>query len=180
MSARDTNSIPAGLSFRRVDRSQASVLANLFQFYVHDMAEWFGIDANEEGRYGDGTHRFWEPEFEVHFAYAGAVPIGFALLGPGAPFVAHPNVTDMDEFFVVRRHRRHGVGRALAQYAWEAKPGRWLVRVFRGNLPALPFWRGAIADYTGGAFDEELREVNGRQWSWFTFDNTVPHAKPSP
>jgi hypothetical protein len=51
--------------------------------------------------------------------------------------------------------------------------GRWLVRVFQGNLPALPFWRGAIAEYSDHAFREDVRIIRDRPWSYFTFDNSA-------
>jgi hypothetical protein len=31
---------------------EAPVLANLFELYLHDMAEWFGFDLGADGRYG--------------------------------------------------------------------------------------------------------------------------------
>jgi predicted acetyltransferase len=157
------------IEFQRVDRSHERVVANLLELYCHDMAEWFLIDANADGRYEYSADKVWNDEVDVHLAYIDRIPIGFALIGSAEPFVGDAGVKDLDEFFIVRRHRRSGIGRMLATHVWNEYPGRWLVRVFQGNRPAVPFWRSAIGAYTDGAFAEEVRDVAGRSWSYFTF-----------
>ena len=161
------------IDIRRVDRSQDPVLRNLFEHYLHDMAEWFQFDYGPEGSYSYATEAYWDHGVEAYFAYAGEIPIGFGLVGSAAAFTGDADAKDLDEFFVARRYRRNGLGRELAHHLWNAYPGRWLVRVFQGNLPALPFWRGAIAGYTNGEYREEVRTVRERQWSYFTFDNSA-------
>ncbi len=162
--------LPTDLDIRRVDRSSDPVLRNLLELYCHDMGEWFLNDTDADGRYDYPMQRHWDAGVQVHLAYAGKIPIGFALVGSAAEFTGNERARDLDEFFVVRRHRRSGVGRAFARRVWDAYPGLWLVRVFQGNLPALPFWRGTITDYTGGEFAEEIRTVGERRWSYFTFE----------
>jgi predicted acetyltransferase len=158
------------MDIRRVDRSQAPVVDNLLELYCHDMAEWFLVDAHEDGRYAYPAEEVWNDGVDVYLARLDRVPIGFALVGSAEPYVGDPSVKDLDEFFIVRRHRRGGLGQALATHVWNAYPGQWLVRVFQGNRPALPFWRAAIGRYTGGGYSEEERDVNGRRWSYFRFD----------
>ena len=162
--------VPIDIKILRVDRSHDPILRNLLEFYLHDMAEWFEFESGEDGRYTYATEKFWGDDHDVYFAYAGSIPIGFGLVGPAEPYTDSPETKDLEEFFVVRRHRRSGVGRAVAAHIWDANPGGWLVRVYQGNLPALPFWRGAIADYTRGEFGEEVRAVGDRSWSYFTFN----------
>ena len=160
---------------RRVDRSHDATLRNLFEHYLHDMAEWFQFDYAANGRYEFDTATYWNNGVDAWFAYVGDIPIGFALIGSAQEFIGDPLAKDMDEFFVVRRYRRSGVGRDFARRVWDVYRGRWLVRVFQGNVPAVPFWRGAIAQYTNHSFAEETRTVRDRQWSYFTFDNSTPN-----
>ena len=160
-------------AIRHVDRSYDPILRNLLEHYCHDMAEWFLFDANEDGNYAYSTDKLWDADVHVYLAYAGRIPIGFALVGSAEIYTDEPRGKDLDEFFVVRRHRRSGLGRALATHAWDAYRGPWLVRVYQGNLPALPFWRRAIGAYTGGQFREEVQSVNDRIWSYITFDSAV-------
>lgn len=162
--------VPIDIKILRVDRSHDPILRNLLEFYLHDMAEWFEFESGEDGKYTYATEKLWSDDHAVYFAYAGSIPIGFGLVQPAEPYIDAPGAKDLEEFFVVRRHRRSGVGRAVAAHIWDANPGGWLIRVYQGNLPALPFWRGAIAAYTRGEFREEVRAVKDRPWSYFTFN----------
>ena len=157
----------------RVDRSHDPVLRNLLALYLHDMAEWFEFESEEDGSYTYATEKLWRDDHAVYFAYAGSIPIGFGLVQPAESYIEAPHAKDLEEFFIVRRHRRSGVGRALAAHIWDANPGDWLVRVYQDNLPALPFWRGAIAAYTGGDFHEEVCVVGDRHWSYFNFNTSA-------
>lgn len=159
------------LVIRQVDRSLEDVVDNLLELYCHDMAEWFLFDANDKGLYTYAPDKVWNDHVDVHLASIGGIPIGFALVGSAEPFLGDRSAKDLDEFFVVRRHRRHGIGHRLATHVWDQYPGQWLVRVFQGNRPALPFWRTTVAAYTSGKGHEEVRQVNDRTWTYFTFDS---------
>lgn len=170
--------LPTDFAIHRIDRSGDPILRNLLELYCHDMNQWFLYDTDENGLYNYPMQRQWDAGVQVHLAYAAQIPIGFALIGSATPFTGDERALDLDEFFVVRRHRRAGVGRAFVRCVWDAYPGPWLVRVFQGNLPALPFWRATISEYTAGAFAEEVREVGKRRWSYFTFE--APDGAASP
>lgn len=163
--------LPANFRVTAVDRSCQGGLDNLFQLYLHDMAEWFEVDTGSDGRYAYPTDTIWERGLGVFFAYAGAIPIGFAVVGSAERWVGDADVRDLHEFFVVRRYRRHGVGQALAHHVWRQYPGAWLVRVYQRNSPALSFWRHAVASHCGSNYREETRTVDSRRWSYFTFES---------
>lgn len=166
--------------FERVDRGADRVLRNLIEHYLHDMAEWFEFDTGEDGAYEYSTDEVWDAGCDVFLAYVGDIPVGFALVADAESRVPGANARDLKEFFVVRRHRRSGLGTRLARHVWDAYPGAWLVRVYQGNRPAMPFWRRTIDDYTGGRFREEARTgADGRAWSYFTFGNGQGNAAPT-
>jgi predicted acetyltransferase len=156
---------------QRVDRASDEVLGNLFEHYMHDMAEWFEFDTNEDGAYSYPTHKVWDQGWDVFLAYSAATPIAFALVGSAGSRLPGSSTRDLKEFFVIRRHRRDGIGAAFARYVWDQYPEPWLVRVYRGNVPAVPFWRRVVADYTGDQFRESVQTVDGREWSYFWFGN---------
>ena len=161
--------LPTGFRVEQVDDSCDSILKNLFEHYLHDMAEWFEFDSEETGAYNYPTSTVWEKGYKVHLLYHQTIPMGFALLGSGEEFVQQADLQDVDEFFVVRRYRRTGVGRAFAGHLWDHSPGDWLVRVFQRNLPAMPFWRNTIDGYTDSNYSETVHRVNGYAWSYFLF-----------
>lgn len=160
--------LPAGFRVLPRDRSASVVLGNLFEHYLHDMAEWFDLETHPSGAYEYPAGRCWDDDGAVYFAYLGELPIGFAIV-TAAEAPVQTCTLDLKEFFVMRRHRRNGVGQAFAGAVWDQHPGPWLVRVYRGNLPALPFWRGTVADYSAGQFTEREVWANGKDWSYFTF-----------
>jgi predicted acetyltransferase len=164
--------LPVDFRIEQVGEDADLVLKNLFEHYLHDMAEWFGFDSLPDGSYSYATRHIWENPLDVYFAYAGRIPVGFALVGQADAWIKQPGTRDVEEFFVVRRYRRNLLGRTLANHIWSRYPGPWLVRVFQGNLPALPFWRGAVAAHARGIFGEETCIVEGNPWSYFTFDNS--------
>ena len=159
--------LPPDYRIVRVDDSADLVLRNLFEHYLHDMAEWFRFDSEEDGAYRYPTEAVWS-DYHVYLLYSGRIPVGFALVGSADAYLERSGVHDMDEFFVSRRHRRQGLARAFATHLWNAYPGEWLVRVFQDNLPAMPFWRSTIAAYSGDRFDEDVRTVNDHLWSYFS------------
>jgi predicted acetyltransferase len=50
----------------------------------------------------------------------------------------------VEEFFVMRKYRRHGGGSQAAAKLFERFPGRWTVRQQLLNPAATAFWRKAI------------------------------------
>jgi predicted acetyltransferase len=88
---------------------------------------------------------------------------GFALISERSKITGKSGVVDMTEFFVLRRFRRQGVGRAAAFVAFDRFGGPWEVRQREENPDATAFWRRTIDEYTGGNY-EETRWVRPR-WS---------------
>jgi predicted acetyltransferase len=50
----------------------------------------------------------------------------------------------MAEFFILRKYRRHGLGRQAAGQLFDMFPGLWTVRQQRTSPAACDFWRRAI------------------------------------
>jgi predicted acetyltransferase len=152
----------------------APVLANLIELYAHDLSDAFAIDIGPDGRFGyPPLALYWrEPDRRSAFLIrAGGKLAGFVLVTRGSPLSADPTDLDVAEFFVLRRHRRSGVGSRAATRLWDQMPGHWIVRVAECNGAALPFWTRVIADYTRQAFTREPRSMAGQIWTRFAFDS---------
>lgn len=160
------------LNVQQQSKSSDRILRNLFEHYLHDMAEWFDFDTESDGSYDYDTDHLWSGQVDVYFAYVADIPIGFALVGSARHWLGQEGC-DLEEFFVVRKHRRQGIGKAFARHIWDRYPGYWLVRVYTENRPALPFWRSTIAAYTDNTHHEQKRDVDAKPWSYFTFSNDV-------
>jgi predicted acetyltransferase len=133
------------------------------------MSEWFDVDTGPDGRYSYDTALVWENENEAWLAKVGDSIAGFATIGPGTHWLGDIGAHDVHEFFVLRKFRRHGVGRNMARFLWNEHPGEWLVRVLEANAPAIAFWRREISIYSPDSCAEEEHIVNGRPWKYFRF-----------
>ena len=66
----------------------------------------------------------------------------------------------MDEFFVMRKYRRIGVGSAFATRLFDMFPGRWEVAEVAPNTNGAAFWRAVIGKYTDGHFEERIEDID--------------------
>lgn len=147
---------------------QRSTVENLFQFYVHDFADFWAerqVELQEDGRFPPypPLAAYWtEPGAEPFLIRADGRLAGFVLIDrhnhSGAP-------TDFNigEFFVARHYRREGVGRAAALAAIRERPGQWEIAVARRNTGALSFWRGVAAAAALGGVEE--RDQQDARWN---------------
>src|SRR6185295_15758667 len=165
---------PDDVALEAAGPKDAGLLANLLELYIHDLSAAFpGVEPGEDGRFGyDKLPLYWsEPGRRFPFLIRqGARVVGFVLVTRGSPMSDDPGVFDIAEFFVLRAHRRSGVGRRAAFLVWDRFPGQWTVRVSEANKGALPFWAGVIAEYTASSARESRREDDLTRWRVYSFD----------
>ena len=164
---------PPDLTISRIGPESDVLLRNLSEHYCHDMSEWFELDTGADGRYSYDTASFWAKGYDAYLAKVGDSIAGFALIGSGDEWLGDIGAHDVHEFFVMRKYRRRGIGRSMATFLWNERPGDWLVRVLEANAPAITFWRCEISIYSLGIYSEEQRTVGGRPWRFFRFVSGV-------
>jgi len=148
------------------------VLRRLMQLYLYDFAAIDDGRIGEDGLYGNAARieGFWtDPKMTSYFVRVDGTLAGFVLVRASAHF-AGDGTRDISEFFILRRHRRRGVGRETARYLFDTFPGKWEVTQITGNVEAQAFWRRVIGDYTAGRY-EELPRPDG-QGVMQRFDNS--------
>jgi predicted acetyltransferase len=170
-------------TFEHVERNRDATLRNLYEHYVHDMSEWLGIDARDDGAFGFDTAPLWRDNYSVYFAKVDHSLAGFGVVGPAQRWLGHADVRDMKDLFVLRRFRRQGIASAFAVHLWNEFPGEWLIRVLVANKPALPFWRRAVRNYMQGHFEERNLHERGtdgveRDWVHLRFDTRLRNSPP--
>jgi predicted acetyltransferase len=130
-----------------VDEKHKQVLANLVQFYRYDFSAIRDLELSPHGtypyRYLD--HYFVEAGREALFIVADGRIAGFALMRR-----LPQGVNQVAEFFVLRAHRRHGVGGAAARALFRRFPGRWQLEFDHANDAAAGFWPAVVADVARG------------------------------
>jgi predicted acetyltransferase len=152
--------------------ADASLLERLLELYCYDLSEVFGLEVDGQGRYGYAQLPLYWSEPGRRFAFlihAGASIAGFALVVQGSPISTDPACHDMAEFFVLRRHRRSGVGRQAVLGLFRQFAGPWTVRVAEQNQKGCGFWSCAIADFPKQAYSVQTEIRNGRAWTHHAF-----------
>jgi len=132
------------------------VLQNLAQLYCYDFSEVLEMHVGESGRFSDfDLAPYWLDDSQHPFLLRVEDKLaGFALVAERSKVTGKSGVFDMTEFFVLRRFRRRGVGRAAAFAAFDRFTGVWEVRQREENPDATAFWRRAIGEYTRGHYKE--------------------------
>jgi predicted acetyltransferase len=159
------------LTIDRVGPESNEILVNLFEHYLHDMAEWFKPEVRNDGRYGYDMAPHWENRDPVYLMRADSALAGFAIVGSAVRWTGNIDERDVREFFILPRHRRSGFGEILARRIWDDHPGQWLVRVLEANTPAAAFWKKIIHEYTRGQYSERQVVPDERSRIFFSFNN---------
>ena len=156
---------PTSLSFQLASSEERVLLENLAQLYCYDFSEVLELHVDDDGRFGDvDLAPYWVDEWRHPFLLRVDDKLaGFALISERSKITGKSGVFDVTEFFVLRRFRRRGVGRAAAFAAFDHFGGPWEVRQRENNPHATAFWRRTIDEYTRGHY-EESRWVRP-QWS---------------
>jgi predicted acetyltransferase len=148
-------------SARAEDRS---ALQRMLELYQYELSDIWDQDLDARGEYGYALDRFWSGDScHAFVATVAGHYAGFAL-ADGAVKVGTWGHW-MDQFFVLKKYRRSGLGAAFARRVFAVRPGRWEVGQMPGNLAALAFWRHVIADYTKGVYTEHT--ITSGWWQGF-------------
>ena len=127
-------------------RADEPALQNMLQLYAHDFSEhWAGTskgDLQPDGRFADyPLGDYWtRPSWSAAIVRCDDCLAGFALVNDRG-HSGKPVDRNMAEFFILRKYRGRGVGRAAAERIFAMHPGQWEVAVARKNVAALSFWR---------------------------------------
>ena len=156
------NAIASGaLEVRRAEAADRPALARMLELYQHDLSDIWDQELDAHGEYGYALDRYWQdPDCHPFVALADGHCAGFALVDAAVKVGRSGHW--MDQFFVMKKHRRAGVGRAIAMAVFAALPGQWEVGQMTSNLRAQAFWRRVIAERTEGRYAEH--ELTGGGW----------------
>jgi predicted acetyltransferase len=150
------------------------LLRNLLELYVHDLSAFFPVAIGADGRFGYPKLALYWSEVETRFPFlirVGDRTAGFAFATRGSPATEDQGDMDVAEFFVLRSHRRAGVGSDAAALLWRRFPGPWIVRVSEANRPGVDFWTRVVRGFTGGAFSEGQRPGDPHPWRVLAFQS---------
>ncbi len=157
--------------------AEEAIVRNLFSYYFEAMSEydpgiainayglpvWTGFTGPTPRTHDEAvTFNWWIRDSCRRFLiYADDTPAGFVIVNSGPHFIAPDVDFDVQDFFVLAKFRRRGVGEAAARAIFDRFRGWWEVVQLARNAPAIAFWNGVVGAYTGG--DYETLDAGARQ-----------------
>ncbi len=156
---------------RRASADDFDAVQQMLELYQYELSDIWPQDLDRFGRFGYDLSR--HKKAERSFAYvvlSEGLYAGLALVAPAA--VTRTEGAWMEQFFVLKRYRRTGAGRALALHVFASHPGLWEVGQMPANLAAQAFWRKVIGEFTGGAYTELV--VTSGWWQGVVQQFSVP------
>jgi predicted acetyltransferase len=159
--------------------TERALLQRMLEFYQHDLSDIWDQDLDARGEFGYSLDRYWQaPACSPYILRVAGHAAGFALVDgqvklPGGDYW-------MDQFFVMKRYRGKGVGRAAAAQVFALHPGSWQVGQMTANLAAQAFWRRTISELFAGNYTEV--EITAGWWQGFvqsfrSSSETITNAK---
>jgi len=138
------------------------VIRNLMQFYMYDFSEYIRYDVEDNGLfapypdlkdYFEGNNKKFPYIIRADDKYVGFVLVKF-LSSKGRSYFS------IAEFFILKKYRHEGIGKAIAIKVFNLHKGQWEVYQTDNNKAAQIFWNKVISEYTKGHFKERLE--NGK------------------
>ena len=113
----------------------------------------------EDGLYEsfDFKNYFEEPSRKAYLVKVYDEIAGFVLLNQATE--DSTNNWNMGEFFIIAKFQGAGIATRVVKEIWNMHPGKWEVSVIPNNKSALKFWEKAISEFTGMAFNKQIKEV---------------------
>ncbi len=161
------------VELQSVSLEEKILLKRMLELYLYDLSGFESTDLNEQGEFGYSylDHYWTESERHPLFVKADGKTVGFILLNR----FGYSEKIDYSvaEFFILKKYRKSGAGRAAARAAFEKFHGFWEIRTHENNDVAKKFWRRTIEEYTNGEYSElpyGLKDWSGPIWTFETQD----------
>jgi predicted acetyltransferase len=141
------------LEIRRATAGDRLPIYRMLELYQYDLSDIWPQELDACGEYGYALDRYWQgAHCHAFVALVDEHYAGFALVD-GAVKVGSSGRW-MDQFFVLKKYRRAGLGKAVAMRVFADLPGHWEVGQMPDNVSAQAFWRRVVDEYTNGRYDE--------------------------
>jgi predicted acetyltransferase len=150
------------ISLEPVKIEEKEILKNLGELYIYEVSQYSPIDVNELGLYDDldDLDLYWTNENRhPFFIKVDGNLAGFVLVCDERQIEEIESNYAIDDFFVMHKYKRHGVGKYCAKYVFEKFKGTWQIWFHPNNKAANKFWTNAVDEYTKGAFEVKKNNV---------------------
>ena len=138
------------VTLRELEPRDRPVWDALAHLYAYDFSAFFDIKLGDDGTFPkhECFDNVWtDSDRYGYLIYAGTEIAGFGIVR------WFENAFEIEQFLVLRKFRRQGVGRNAAMKLFDRHQGHWIVDQVKENQPAIKFWHFVVAQYTDGNFE---------------------------
>jgi len=142
----------------RATAQHRRLVRQLYELYCHDFSPMTQSDIGDDGYWtGDDFLQPWpsDHQLQIFLVRVNEQWAGFAWIARGS--YLNPAIEShflMDEFFIMRKYRRQGLGEQVAVRLFNKFSGVWEVGEIPENVEAQAFWRMIIGRFTDHHFQE--------------------------
>lgn len=158
------------VSIRQATEEEKPIVVSLFNYYMYEFSRILESKLLSDGSYLKNTDLidlYWQKDnhlpyfIEVDDEIAGFVFVRY--------YPEEVSVYDIDQFFVLKRYARRGVGQSAFKLCLELHPGDWLVRVLKQNDRGFKFWQNTISTVTDKNYSLKFELDLGVEMHFFRF-----------
>ena len=143
------------ISIEPVKIEEKDILKNLGELYSYDLTKYNAVDVNESGLYEDldDLDLYWKDENKhPFFIKVNNKLAGFVLVYDGRQVEEIDSNYAIDDFFIMNRYKRKGIGKYCSRYIFNKFKGKWQIWFHPKNEDAKNFWTNIVDEYTKGNF----------------------------
>jgi predicted acetyltransferase len=169
------DTVPVDVAVVAASPQDRPIVERLLQLYEYDVSDFMDEDLDAEGVYQTtDTEAIWRPGRHTILVKVDGKLAGFALIARHQSYLGDGGTHLVEEFFVMRKYRRRGVGEHVARTLFDRFPGRWEVSTTHQNTAAQAFWRRVIGRYTNDAYREVAVDSDRWRGPVWTFGSPGP------
>lgn len=162
----------SSLEVRGATASDRLPIYRMVELYQHDLSDIWPQELDALGEYGYALDRYWrEANCHAFVALVDGRYAGFALVDGAVKVAGYGRW--IDQFFVLKKYRRAGIGNAVAMRVFASLPGYWEVGQMPDNASAQAFWRRVVGEYTDGNYQEHVLASGSWQGVVQSFESTA-------
>jgi len=143
---------------------EKEVLKRLGELYIYELSQYSSADVSDFGLYDDldDLDLYWtEENRHPFFIRVDNKLAGFVMVYDGRQAEDIESNYSVDEFFIMYKYKRQGIGKICAGYIFDKFKGKWQIWFHPRNKAAKSFWINTIDEYTKGKYE--------------IMENTVPY-----
>jgi len=144
------------ISLELIKTEEKRILKNLGELYIYELSQYSPMDVNNLGLYDDldDLDLYWKEKNRYpYFIKVDNKLAGFVLVCDDRQIEEIKSNYAIDDFFILYKYKRQGIGKYCAKYIFEKYKGKWQIWFHPNNKSAKIFWTKTIDEYTKGKFE---------------------------